>query len=72
VFALHAAAAVVLGHVDLVTIFNCATEAELQRNRLANVELSLITRNLDLERDVAIDRRRLRGGRPAGNDNEQK
>jgi hypothetical protein len=61
-----------LGHVDLVTIFDCATEAELQGNGFANVELSLITRNLDLEQNPGIDGSGLRAGTHAGNHNEQK
>jgi hypothetical protein len=38
----HAPTAVVLGHVDLVTVFDGAAEAELQGNCFADVELPLI------------------------------
>jgi hypothetical protein len=45
VFIIHAPAAIVLGHVELVVIFDSAAEAELQGDGFADAKLALITRN---------------------------
>jgi hypothetical protein len=69
---IHAPAAIVLGHIDLVTIFGCAAEAELQGNGLADVELPLISRNRDFEHNPGIDRWRRLSARPHyGNSHQQ-
>jgi hypothetical protein len=53
-------------------VFDGAAERELQRNGFADVELSLISRNRDLEHDLGIDRtRRLGAGAHYGSSNEQ-
>ncbi|MDQ3666522.1 MAG: hypothetical protein M3410_08070 [Acidobacteriota bacterium] len=68
----HAPAAIVLGHVNLVTIFDRAAEAELQRNGFADAELPPIIRNRYFEDNVGVDRRRgLSAGMPDGHTNKQ-
>src|SRR5687767_1675796 len=55
---IHAPAAVILGHVELITLLDGAAKAELQRNSLADVKFARIARERDLEDDFGIDRRR--------------
>src|SRR5688572_22387844 len=55
---IHAAAAIILGQVNLITVVDGAAETELQGNGLTDVELALITGERDLEHDFGIGWRR--------------